>query len=268
SLVDERHLGKAVSIVLVGPTAAGIVGVPLGTAAAELFGWRAVLVGAGVLLAVASLALVKVLPRDVARGARAEPMGTASAGHDRSLVRVAVDATFGALLLVGHFQVFTYVGPLVTRVAGMESAALGGVLALFGVAGALGLAIAGPLSDRFPRAALPGTAVAFALTVLALTALDTRTAVALAVIAVWGTMIGLFPPVFQATVMRIASPAARGAAGAVVVTALNLGIAAGAASGAWLLENRGVEALAPVAAAMMTGAALGLVVSAVRSGGR
>jgi predicted MFS family arabinose efflux permease len=268
SLVDDRHLGKAVSVVLVGPTAAGVVGVPLGTAVAELFGWRAVLVGAGILLAVASLALAKVLPRDIARAARDEPTGTASAGHDRSLVRVGVTATFGALLLVGHFQVFTYVGPLVTRVAGMDSAALGGVLALFGVAGALGLAIAGPLSDRFPRAALPGTAVAFALTVLALTALGTRTAVALAVIAVWGTMIGLFPPVFQATVMRIASPAARGAAGAVVVTALNLGIAAGAASGAWLLENRGVDVLAPVAAAMMTGAAIGLVVSAVRSGGR
>ncbi|WP_167001399.1 MFS transporter [Mumia sp. ZJ430] len=263
-IVDERHLGKAVSVVLVGPTAAGIVGVPLGTAAAELVGWRVVLVGAGVLLAVAAVALAKVLPRDTAPAASPEPTGTASAGRDRSLVRVAVTATFSALLLVGHFQVFTYVGPLVTRVAGMEPSALGGVLALFGATGALGLAIAGPLSDRYPRAALPGTAIAFALTVLALTALDTSTAAALVVIAVWGTMIGLLPPIFQATVMRIASPAARGAAGAVVVTALNLGIAAGAASGAWLLENRGADALAPVAGVMMTVAALGLTISAGR----
>ncbi|MBW9215058.1 MFS transporter [Mumia sp. zg.B53] len=264
SLVDERHIGKAVSVVLVGPTAAGVVGVPLGTAAAELVGWRAVLVGAGVLLVVASLALVTVLPPGAAPGKKPVPAGAVPAGRDRSLVRVTVTATLGALVLVGHFQVFTYVGPLVTRVAGMDSAALGGVLALFGATGALGLAIAGPLSDRFPTAALPGTAIAFAITVLAITALDTSTVVALVVVGVWGTMIGLFPPVFQSTVMRIASPAARGAAGAVVVTALNLGIAAGAASGAWLLENRGVDALAPVAALAVGVAATGLVISAAR----
>ncbi|WP_262848016.1 MFS transporter [Mumia quercus] len=265
SLVDERHLGRAVSVVLVGPTAAGIVGVPLGTAAAELVGWRAVLVGAALVLGVAATALVRVLPRPT--DAPAGPGGpeAASGGRDRSLVAVAVTATFGALLLVGHFQVFTYVGPLVTRVAGMDSAALGGVLALFGATGALGLAVAGPLSDRFPRAALPVTAVVFAATVAALTTVDEGTVQALVVIGVWGALIGLFPPVFQATIMRTASPAARGAAGAVVVTALNLGIAVGAASGAWVLENVGAEALAPTAALMVAAAALGLTVSAGRA---
>lgn len=264
SLVDERHLGRAVSVVLVGPTAAGIVGVPLGTAAAELAGWRAVLVAAAVVLGAAALALLAVL-RPATPGPADTDTDTGAGSRDRSLIAVAVTATFGALLLVGHFQVFTYVGPLVTRVAGMDGAALGGVLALFGATGALGLAVAGPLSDRFPRAALPVTAVVFALTAAALTTVDESTAQALVVIGVWGALIGLFPPVFQATIMRTASPAARGAAGAVVVTALNLGIALGAASGAWVLENLGAEALAPTATLMVAAAAVGLTVSAGRA---
>ncbi|MGH1561462.1 MFS transporter [Mumia sp. DW29H23] len=261
SLVSERHLGRAVSVVLVGPTAAGVVGVPLGTAAAELVGWRAVLVGAAVVLGLAAAALVAVLPSGTASGSgAAEP----AAGRDRSLVPVTVTAVLGAVLLVGHFQMFTFVAPIVTDVAGFEPAALGGVLALFGATGALGLAVAGPLSDRLPRAALPATAAVFAATSLALTVIDRSAAAALVVIGVWGAMIGLFPPVFQATVMRVASERSRGAAGAVVVTALNLGIAAGAASGAWVLENLGVTWLAPVATVLMATAALGLALSAGR----
>ncbi|WP_370617591.1 MFS transporter [Mumia sp. Pv 4-285] len=268
SLVDERHLGRAVSVVLVGPTAAGVVGVPLGTAMAGVLGWRAVLVAAGVLLAAAAWALVRVLPShkggavDVAHAASE---GRVSApGRDGTLVPVLVTAALGALVLVGHFQLFTFVAPIVIDVAGFDAAALGGVLALFGATGALGLAVAGPLSDRLPRTALPATAVAFAGTALALTVVDRGVALALVVIGVWGVMIGLFPPVFQATIMRIASERSRGAAGAVVVTALNLGIAAGAASGAWLLQQLGAAWLAPVAAVLIGVAAAGLTLSAAR----
>ncbi|KAA1425322.1 MFS transporter [Mumia zhuanghuii] len=266
SLVDERHLGRAVSVVLVGPTAAGVVGVPLGTALAGVAGWRAVLVGAGVLLGVAAWALVRVLPSAAASTAPAvAPTSDDSRPvRDGTLVPVVVTATLGALVLVGHFQLFTFVAPIVTDVAGFDAAALGGILALFGATGALGLAIAGPLSDRYPRTALPATAVVFAATALALVAVDRSVVVALIVIGVWGVMIGLFPPVFQATIMRIASERSRGTAGAVVVTALNIGIAAGAASGAWLLQEVGVGWLAPVAAVQIGLAALGLTISAVR----
>lgn len=266
SVADERHLGRAVSVVLVGPTAAGVVGVPLGTALAGLVGWRAVMVGAAAVLAAAAVAIRALLPAPsapVPAAARGEDATGATPTGGRTLARVVVTAGLGAVLLVGHFQVFTYVAPVVTDVAGISAAALGGVLAVFGATGALGLAVAGPLVDRFPRGSLPGTAVAFALTVLAVATTAGSPGLALAAIGAWGAMIGLFPPVFQATVMRLAG-SHRDAAGAIVVTALNLGIAVGAASGAWILASFGASTLAPLAAAMIAVAAGGLTVSAVR----
>ena len=256
-LVPPEKLGRAVSVVLAGPTAAAVLGVPAGAALGALVGWRWTLVLLAVLTVPPALLLLgrRTPPQPVPRQEPAalpwwrEPSA-------RAVLRTSL-AT--AALLAGHFAAATYVAVLVTDGAGLGAAAVPVVLLVLGLAGVAGLALAGPLSDRRPRTALPLTAVAFAAGLAALTLLGTHPAMAYAVVAVWGLLIGLLPPVFQTRVTRLAAPAIRDTAGAVAVTALNVGIALGAALGGIVLGAAGVTGLVLLAAAL---AALGAVVLA------
>jgi DHA1 family inner membrane transport protein len=255
ALVPPERLGRAVSIVLAGPTAAAVLGVPLGTALGGLLGWRATF---------AVLAVLTVPPAWILLTGRAEerptPSGTAGAWwRDPSMAAVLASAAATAGVLAGHFAAATYVAVLVTDAGGLPGSAVPWMLLVFGAAGAAGLAFAGPLSDRRPTAALPLTAVAFAAGLAALGLLGVHPVLAVVVVAVWGFLVGLLPPVFQTRVARLAAPAVRDVAGAVAVTALNVGIAGGAALGGVVLARSGPTGLVVAAAAAAVAGAAVLV---------
>ncbi|WP_448610587.1 MFS transporter [Geodermatophilus sp. URMC 60] len=255
-LVPPERLGRAVSTVLIGPTAASVLGVPVAASLGGVLGWRWTLA----LLAALALppALVLLRGRTVQQGAA----GTAAGAwwRDPSARPVLRTAAGTAALLAGHFAAATYLAVLVTDGAGLPGGAVPAVLFVFGVAGVLGLAVAGPLSDRRPATALPVVAVAFAAGLAALVLVGTHPAVALAVIAVWGVLIGLLPPVFQTRMARIAAPGIRDVAGAVAITALNVGIAGGAALGGLVLARSGPTGLVLTAAGVAAAGALVLLV--------
>lgn len=263
ALVPAERLGRAVSTVLAGPTAAAVLGVPAAAAIGGLLGWRWTLA----VLALLTLPPALVLLRDRTPGGAGDG-GAPGEGRgwwrDPSAVPVVRTAVGAAALLAGHFAAATYLAVLVTDGAGLRAGAVPGVLLVFGLAGVPGLAVAGPLSDRWPTAALPVTAVAFATGLAALLLLGAHPVVAVAVVAVWGALIGLLPPVFQTRVTRLAAPAVRDVAGAVAITALNLGMAAGAALGGLVLGRSGPTALVAAAAAL---AAVGALVLTTRRGG-
>jgi predicted MFS family arabinose efflux permease len=241
ALVPPERLGRAVSVVLAGPTAAAVLGVPAGTALGALLGWRWTLALLALLTVPPALLLLRrrTTAAQVATGAPV-PAGSWREPGARAVLRTSV-AT--AALLAGHFAAATYVTVLVTDAARLGTDAVPLVLLVFGLAGVGGLAVAGPLSDRRPAGALPATAVAFAGGLGALALLGTSPVVAYAVVALWGFLVGLLPPVFQTRVTRLAPPAVRDTAGAVAITALNVGIAAGAALGGLALAGAGVGGL-------------------------
>jgi MFS transporter, DHA1 family, inner membrane transport protein len=257
ALVPAEQLGRGVAIVLAGPTAAGVLGVPAAAALGGLLGWRWTLV----VLALLTLPPALLLLPGRAGGA-AEPGAGGGVGwwRDPSAGPVLRTAVGTAALLAGHFAAATYVAVLVTDQAALPVSAVPAVLLVLGLAGIPGLAVAGPLSDRRPTTALPLTAVAFAAGLAALLLLGAHPVVAFSVVAVWGVLIGLLPPVFQTRITRLAAPAVRDAAGAVAVTALNVGIAAGAALGGLVLARSGPTGLVLAATAVATAGALVLVV--------
>lgn len=121
------------------------------------------------------------------------------------------------------------------------------------------------MSDRFPRQALVWVSIAFAAGAGLLALIGVNPA---AGVAAWGVLIGLLPAVFQTRLLRMAAPGAEAVTGAIGVTVLNLGIAAGAALGGVLLAAYGVRTLPVAAAAVIAVAAIGLLVgSRPRSGG-
>ncbi|MFD3812459.1 MFS transporter [Rhodococcus sp. NPDC058639] len=255
-IVASERVGRAMAIVLAGPTIAGFVGLPLGTALADVVGWRAIFAGASVVLAVIAIALVPILADTGGSAVTAD--GATAARWDRSAIPSVGTALAGAVVLVGHFVVFTFVSLVVTEVAQYQSTALAWFLALFGAAGAVGLALSAWLSDRWPRATLPAVALAMFAAFALLTIAPTMPVVFVTAIVVWGTAIGLLPPVFQVRVVRLASAQFRSLAGAVAITLLNLGVAAGAALGS-LVAGSSTGALAPVAMVVTAVGTVGLL---------
>ena len=146
SIAPRGREARAISVVLAGPILAGAVGLPLGTA----------LVGAAGLAGRGrrgrdrddrgSAGAAEVPARGTGRARDRRVAGV----RDESARRVLAAALFGALALVAHFAVFTFVSPLSTDRWGFAEDSVGALLLVFGIAGAVGLAASGFVGDRLP----------------------------------------------------------------------------------------------------------------------
>ena len=229
SVITAERLGRALAIVLAGPTLAGLAGLPIAAALADVVGWRAIFIGLSVALVMTAAVLWLILPQVPST------MPAGGGGWDRSASRVIAVAIAGGLVLVGHFAVFTYLTALVTQLGRLPGATIPLMLLVFGVSGAVGIAGSGFASDRYPRGAIvaAATLVTVGLAVLALS--SGQPVVFIIGVAIWGIAVGAFPPILQTRVMRVSTSAFRPLAGSIVVTVLNLGVAAGATLGGLLL---------------------------------
>ncbi len=101
SVITAERLGRALAIVLAGPTLAGLAGLPIAAALADVVGWRAIFIGLSVVLVMTAGVLWLILPQVPST------MPAGGGGWDRSASRVIAVAIAGGLVLVGHFAVFT-----------------------------------------------------------------------------------------------------------------------------------------------------------------
>jgi predicted MFS family arabinose efflux permease len=255
SIAPEGRSGRAISIVLGGPLLANVVGLPLGTALAGPLGWRGVVGGVGALMVVGAVLLRRLPEVPAPPGARV----TAAGRRDATAPLVIGGALLGALALLAHFAVFTFVSELVTGPWALEAGDLSGLLLVFGVTGAVGLLVAGALPDRFGPHFLVGVVLALSGT-FALLAVVRSPAPVLTLVAGWGLLLGMLPPLLQSRVIGVASPGYRDVAGAILVTVFNLGIAAGALAGGQVVQHLGQSLLLPIAAVVMASSGTGLVV--------
>ncbi|MGR0319132.1 MFS transporter [Agromyces sp. ZXT2-3] len=285
-LVAERNLGRAVSVVLGGGTLALIAGVPLATALGQAVGWRWAF-GVVAVLTLAGAAVVRaVLPADAAsarpgthdvaagstptssRGAIAP--GAASAAIDadgpvasRSMRGVVAVSIVTAVVMIGQYAALTYVAPLLTDVVGASPAAVAPLLFASGLAGAVGLLVAGSPIARDSVRALVG---AMLLLAIALVVIAAEPGLWPAIIAytVWGFAFGAIPPLLQTRLLQAAPPDRRDAASALYTTAFNVGIGGGALIGAVLFDAVGIGAV-PVAYAVLLIVAMLVVVRSTRA---
>src|SRR5699024_5078331 len=250
ALVPHERVGRALSVVLAGPTLANLVSLPAGTALAHAIGWRATFVALAVACALCVLAIALVIPADRGSAVTAEK-GT----WDRSALPVLWVACGGFFALVGLYSLFTFVVPVSKAVAGITAGDIPGVLLANGIGGVLGVLLAGRVSDLWPIRALPGTVIALAF-ILGVIGISHVPAVYIFVAVLWGVIIGVLPVVLQANVMRVASERFRPLAGSILVTVLNLGIGLGAGLGSLVSRHDGLQVLPLIASAV---AALAIV---------
>jgi DHA1 family inner membrane transport protein len=237
-LFAPEQRGRVMGALSVGGSLAIVLGVPAGTWLGQRRAWEdpfLVLGGLGVV----ALAVVAVLL----------PVTRPEAGHAAYGVRP--DRWWFALVLVvtgvsvtGVFAGFTYLAPYLGGL-GYPAGAVGPLLFVFGAAGVVGVAVAGPLLDRWPRGTLVvplGVQTVALLGLYGVSAAGVPGARALAAVmlAALGSAVG---PVFMATqslVLRHA-PGRTELALAANSAAFNAGVALGASTGGLLLPLVGVD---------------------------
>lgn len=253
-IVPAHKVGKGLAIVFSGNSLGLAIGAPVGTALGGFLGWRAsflVLAGSGILLALLALWLLPAVrwnpdtPRPSLRMAVAQP-------------GVKTVAIAWPLLLLAHFALFTYIAPFI-REAGLPDYGITLSLTVLGVAGLVGVWIAGITVDSRPRRSLLITTAAVAVAMLLLPLLGVTIPGAMVLMAVWGGGIGAIGIYNQAAILR-AGRDYRDAANGLTVLTIQIGITIGAVYGAAALVTAG-PLLVPVAAAVPVIAALVMILT-------
>ncbi|MBB5743574.1 putative MFS family arabinose efflux permease [Microbacterium ginsengiterrae] len=258
-LVTDRMLGRAVGIVLGGGTLGMVIGTPLGRLLAEASDWRVAFAVLGVLLLVIAAGVrvaVPSVPRRRTAASGASVRGRAGGGM------LGIVTALVAVALIGHYGAFTFITRLVEPAASLVPGGMSAVLLMFGVASAVGVAIAARVGENTVRALV----VSVAVTGLAVAALVTSSApvVSVIIVVVWGIGSGAFPPLAQTLILRIAGPERRDFAGALIPVLFNGGIAVGAGAASGLVSVGGPSAVPLPAAAVIVVAAILIGTSARR----
>ena len=225
SLIDEKRRGFAVALILSGLTVANVLGVPIGTAIGQAFGWRFTFWSVALLGVVSLIAIAFLVPRDGAH----ETGGGNLLEEVRALGREPVYSSLAIIILqtVGQFALFTYIAPVLTDVSGVSSALVPWLLLIFGIGSTVGVLAGGRLSDWKLMPSLVGILVV-QVVVYVLMALFVGSAWAMTVLVLlWGMTSFAFGAPVQHRILNATRDAPLLSA-SLIPSAFNIAIAAGA----------------------------------------
>lgn len=172
-LVSPDKRGSSVAYVFLGWTLAAAVGLPLVTFIASRYGWREVYACVGVMSCLSFVLLAWRLPRGLF-GVPVDLSTWSSLARNRLVVLLLIITT---LQISGQFAIFTFMAPLLERLAGAGHDAAAFVFAIYGVCGFLGIMTATRIVDGWG----------------ALNTSILSTSLVLAGMTVWGFGAGLLP---------------------------------------------------------------------------
>lgn len=232
-LVAPERRGFAVALILSGLTVSNVIGVPLGAAIGNAFGWRATFWAMGTLGLLASLAIVLWVP------------GTSNADSARPALRRQIRVLgrqqawtslfLMLMLMIGQFVPFTYIAPLLQEVTGLDTAWIPWVLLLNGVGSTVGVFLGGRLADW---KLMPSLIAMLALQVVVLLTFYVSSpypAPMVAVILVWGALNFAIGTPIQTRILSWTADAP-GLASSLIPSGFNIGIALAAFLGATMLN--------------------------------
>ncbi|WNE97258.1 MFS transporter [Streptomyces luomodiensis] len=259
SLVPVGARAKAMAVMVGGLSIANIAGVPAGAFLGQHAGWRAAFWAVAGLSALGLVGVAALVPRTEVPTGDDQPRLRAELRIYRDpQVWLALAAT--ALSGGAVFCLFSYLGPLLTDVSGLDEGWVPTVLALFGVGALLGTVIGGRIADAHLFGTMFGGIVAstVVLSALALTAHSPFAAVALALML--GFTAFFTAPALNARMFNLAN-AAPTLAGATNTSAFNIGNTVGPWLGGLVIDaGWGYPAVAWTGAAL---AGTGVVATAV-----
>jgi MFS transporter, DHA1 family, inner membrane transport protein len=144
-IVSAEKRGSTIAYIFLGWSLAAAVGLPLITFVASHYGWRAVYGGIGVIGCLSFLLLAWRLPGGLV-GARVDLKTWTDVARNRMIVLLLLITT---VQMSGQFVVFTFMGPLLTKLTHAGPNGVGLVFALYGIFGFIGIAIATQIVDSW-----------------------------------------------------------------------------------------------------------------------
>ncbi|WP_186343542.1 Cmx/CmrA family chloramphenicol efflux MFS transporter [Streptomyces sp. CFMR 7] len=258
AMVPVNQRARAMAVMIGGLSIANVLGVPMGAFLGEHLGWRSAFWAVGVASAVALVGVVTRIPHIPLPERKPELRRELAIYRDRQ-VWLAVVIT--ALAAGGVFCAFSYLAPVLTDVAGLDSGWVPWILGLFGVGALIGTTIGGRVADAHLFGVLLSgiTASTVFLAALALFASSQVAVVALAFLL--GLSAFYTAPALNARMFNVAG-AAPTLAGATTTAAFNLGNTAGPWLGGTVIDaDFGFAATAWAGAAMLVVALAAVAVS-------
>jgi DHA1 family inner membrane transport protein len=261
-LVREERRSAAMSMVFAGLTFANVVGVPMTTLIGQHSSWRLVFVLVGALEILAALAVLAVVPADVADGA-----GKPTRLHDElgAFRQPQIWLALGVAMIGGGalFCTFSYIAPLLVHVAGYSESDITPLLVLFGIGMTLGNVIGARLADRaLMRTIYIAMTGEIALAVLFFYGAHSRPVAAVLVLLFPAAALALLPAL-QNRIVTLAGGAPNLAA-ASIHAAFNIANSIGAYAGGAVIAAGLGYASVNLAAAAFAAAGLALAVTSGR----
>ncbi|MGW7412954.1 Cmx/CmrA family chloramphenicol efflux MFS transporter [Streptomyces sp. NPDC054863] len=260
AMVDVGSRARAMAVMIGGLSIANVLGVPAGAFLGESLGWRSAFWAVGAASAVALVGVVTLIPRIPVPDEKPQLKRELSIYRDRQvLISVAVTA----LAAGGVFCAFSYLSPLLTDVAGLDSKWVPWVLGLFGVGALVGTTVGGMIADARPFGVLIGGISTSTVLLAALALFGGTAAVAIALSFALGFSAFFTAPALNARMFNVAG-AAPTLAGATTTAAFNLGNTGGPALGGTVIDAGWGFSATAWAGASMTVVAVGLVLLSLR----
>jgi DHA1 family inner membrane transport protein len=252
-IVRPEKRGSTIAYIFLGWSLAAAVGLPLITFIASRYGWRAVYGSIGLAGCIGFLLLAWRLPAGLV-GAPVDIKTWADVGRNPMIVLLLSVTT---LQMSGQFVVFTFMGPLLTKLtaAGPDAVAL--VFLLYGAFGFIGIAIATRIVDSWGAYKTSLLFTVLMLTGVSGWALSAGIYPLMAgSVAVWGLGFASTNSMQQVRLVA-AAPALASASVSLNTSVLYIGQAVGSAIGGMLyaremLHAAGYVSMAFVALALMT----------------
>ncbi|GAA3378608.1 Cmx/CmrA family chloramphenicol efflux MFS transporter [Streptomyces racemochromogenes] len=260
AMVDKDQRARAMAVMIGGLSIANVLGVPAGAFLGEQFGWRSAFWSVGAASAVALAGILALIPKIPLPDEKPRLSRELRIYHDRQ-VWLSIGVT--ALAAGGVFCAFSYLSPLLTDVAGLDSKWVPWILGLFGVGALIGTTVGGRIADAHLFGVMLWGITASTVFLGALTVLASSAAAAIVLAFLLGVSAFFTAPALNARMFNVAG-AAPTLAGATTTAAFNLGNTGGPWLGGTVIDA-GFGFSAPAwAGAAMTVTALALTTLALR----
>ncbi|WP_326666424.1 Cmx/CmrA family chloramphenicol efflux MFS transporter [Streptomyces sp. NBC_00385] len=258
AMVPVNQRARAMAVMIGGLSIANVLGVPLGAFLGENLGWRSAFWAVGAASAVALAGVATLIPRIPLPDEKPKLKRELTIYRDR---QVWLSIVLTALAAGGVFCAFSYLAPLLTDVAGLDSGWVPTVLALFGIGALIGTIIGGRVADAHLFGVLLSGIAASTVFLAALALFASNQAAVIVLSFLLGLSAFYTAPALNARMFNVAG-AAPTLAGATTTAAFNLGNTGGPWLGGTVIDlDFGFEATAWAGAAMTVLALVTVVLS-------
>ncbi|NIK67130.1 MFS transporter [Paenibacillus sp. BK720] len=259
-MVPVEKIGSAIGTIILGFSSAMILGVPLGVALTNTYGWQTIFLFLGLGGVVILVGLALLLP---------QIEGDAPVPFKQQMGVLANPVIFYALLLVlfreaGNSVMFTYIASFLGDILHRSTGDIGLTMLLFGLAGTVGSRLGGSAVDKWGSAKLILIGVTIHVIALLLLPLAIHSfPVAITLLSLWIMSMFTLGPATQTYFIERA-PQASNLIISLNISVTQVGIAAGASVGGLVVNWQGTVLYNPLTAGLVLILALASAAVSIR----